>query len=437
MLQLLGVITAFVIIIVFSVKKVSLEKVMFAATIVMALTSGLSFAESANVIWSAFTDSTTIQLALSVFAIGAFSTIMNETGYLDNMVQGLSGFLGNLKAAIMAVPALIGSMPVLGGAAVSAPLIDKLGDGLGLSPERKASINLVFRHGMFFLFPFSPSMILAANLIGVSVPSLLSKLWLYGAAFWLAGYVFLIRKPDAHSIQKKSANTVTQSINSQVEFNQENTNSVVAATRTGKLRSQSLIEFLHYGSPLLLALILSIGFNVPLWASMMTGIVLALAMGYFEKASLPSLATILKGSNITQVLAMFWIMAFKGFATVSPVFPALVNSAKSYGIPPAILAMALPLVFGYVSASSTTTMGVMIPILVPSGISQEAVLYLTSVIYGGSFMAYFASPLHLCQVLTCKYFDIDLAGVYKQYWPVLVSVAAVMAGYAAIGASLI
>lgn len=411
---------------------------MFTATIVMALTSGLPVRKSANVIWSAFTDSTTIQLAISVFAIGVFSTIMNETGYLDNMVRGLSGFLGNLKAAIMTVPALIGSMPVLGGAAVSAPLVDKLGNGLGLSPEQKASINLVFRHGMFFLFPFSPAMILVANLIEVPITSLISKLWLYGVAFWTAGYVFLLRKSDTHPVeQEDSANSVANGFDSELEFNQENTGTVMAATQTKNLKTQSLVEFLHYGSPLLLALILSIVFNVPLWASMMTGIALALAIGYFEKASLPSITTIIKGSNVSQVLAMLWIMAFKGFATVSPVFPALVDSAKSYGIPPAILAITLPMVFGYVSASHTTTMGVMIPILVPSGISQEATLYLASVIYGASFMAYFASPLHLCQVLTCKYYDIDLSGVYKLYWPVLLSVAVIMMVYAAITASLI
>lgn len=135
-LQAFGVLAAFVIIVVLSVKRVALWKVMCLATIVMALSSGIPMSQSAKIIWGSFTDITTIHLALSVFSIGAFSTIMNGTGYLDNMVRGLSGLLGNLKAAIMAVPALVGSMPVLGGAAVSAPLVDKLGDGLGLSPEK-------------------------------------------------------------------------------------------------------------------------------------------------------------------------------------------------------------------------------------------------------------------------------------------------------------
>lgn len=133
-LQLLGVIAAIVIIIWFSFKKVSLAYTMCAATVIMALTSGLSLGESMQVIWSAFTDGTTIELAVTVFAIGVFSTVMKETGYLERMVQGLSSFLGNIKGAIMAVPALIGSMPVLGGAAVSAPLVDKWAMGLTFPP---------------------------------------------------------------------------------------------------------------------------------------------------------------------------------------------------------------------------------------------------------------------------------------------------------------
>ncbi len=148
------------------------------ATIVMALSSGIPMSQSMrNIIWGSFTDITTYTSgAVCIFNRSLFNNHERDTGYLDNMVRGLSGFLGNLKAAIMTVPALVGSMPVLGGAAVSAPLVDKLGDGLGLSPEKKAA-NLVFRHGMFFVFPFSPSMILVSNLLGVPVTSLLAKLW--------------------------------------------------------------------------------------------------------------------------------------------------------------------------------------------------------------------------------------------------------------------
>jgi len=429
-LQLAGVIAAFVIIILFSFKKVSLAYTMCAATIVMGLTSGLPLAESTGVIWKAFIDSTTLELAAAVLAIGVFSTVMKETAYLDNMVQGLSGLLGNLKAAIMAVPALIGSMPVLGGAAVSAPLVDKLGDGLELSPDSKAAVNLIFRHGMFFIFPLSPSLILVANLIGVSVGTLISRLWLYGVGFWLAGYWFFLRKAG----QPKRVEAAPAK-------NGDSDGKLSAAelteTRTQDTRAADTVKFLRYGAPLLIALVLSIGFKVALWISMMAGVVLGLAMAYLEKTPLPSPGIVIKGANLPQVIAMFWIMAFKEFAAASPVFPALVDSASSRGIPPALLAVVFPLLFGYVSANHMTTVGVLVPVLIPAGTSPDAVLYLTSVIYGAGFLAYFSSPLHLCQVLTCQYYDVDLARVYKAYWPVILSVAAVMLAYAGIATTLI
>lgn len=81
-------------------------------------------------------------------------------------------------------------------------------------------------------------------------------------------------------------------------------------------------------------------------------------------------------------------------------------------------------------------MGVLVPILVPAGVSQEGILYLTAAIYGAGFIAYFASPLHLCQVLTCQYYKIDITKVYKLYWPVLLAVGGIMMLYAMIATGL-
>ena len=64
-------------------------------------------------------------------------------------------------------------------------------------------------------------------------------------------------------------------------------------------------------------------------------------------------------------------------------------------------------------------------------------MYLTTVIYGAGFLAYFASPLHLCQVLTGEYYDGDLSEIYQKYWPVIAAVAVVMVLHAGIATRLI
>ena len=189
-----GVILAFGTLLFLSIRGVRLDIVMFTATAIMALTSGLPAAEVLSVIWRSFSDRGTCELAAAVLTIGLFSTVMQATGFLDKAVSGLTSFLGNVKAALMAVPALVGTMPVLGGAALSAPLVDKIGRPLALSADQKAAINLVFRHGMFFVFPFSTSLILTSKLTGFSVPRLIAKMWPMSLALWGMGYFALLHR---------------------------------------------------------------------------------------------------------------------------------------------------------------------------------------------------------------------------------------------------
>jgi len=418
--QLVGVALSFLVIMYFSMKRVSLGRVMFAATLIMALTSGIPAPKVWETLWSSFKDRTTLELAAAVLSIGVFSSIMQNMGFLDRLVAGLSGFLGDPKPTLMAVPALIGTMPVLGGAAVSAPLVDKLGDSLSLSPDRKAALNLVFRHGMFFVFPFSPGLILTSKITGFSVTSLISKLWPMSVAIWGIGYLALLRRvPDSPSLTRSREETSAMS-------------TPKGFLESVKMRGSRFGEFLRYGAPLLIALTISLLLKPALWVALSIGSLLAVILGIWERKTLPSPQAILQGANLSQAVAMFWIMAFKSFVTISPVFPRLVYMAGTGGVSPVAMALLIPLVFGFGSASQTTTVGVLLPILVPADASQAARLYSTAIIYTSSFMAYFASPLHLCQVLTCQYFGIDISKAYRQYWPVLAGLFALVVSYALI-----
>lgn len=415
-----GVILSFGALLYLSIRGVRLHIVMFTATAIMALTSGLPTKETLSVVWRSFSDPATLQLAAAVMSIGLFSTVMQETGFLDRTVSGLTTFLGNVKAAIMAVPALIGTMPVLGGAALSAPLVDKLGRPLALSPDTKAAANLVFRHGMFFVFPFSTSLILTSNLTGFSIPRLIAKMWPMSLALWGVGYLALL-----HRVPLKDNLPSGLVSGSETE---------VAATRGehrvdevgGRTRLQGLKEFLVYGGPLLLALAFGIALRLPLWLALFIGIIMAVILAMQKRRPLPSRAMLLKGANLSQVVAMFWIMAFRSFVEMTPVFRTVVDKATAAGIPPALLAILIPLAFGYANASQQATISVLIPIFVPSSGSEALRLGFTSLIYGSSFTAYFFSPLHMCQVLTCQYYGVNIQAVYKRNWPILVGFLVVL-----------
>lgn len=411
-----GVILAFGALLYLSIRGVRLHIVMFTATAIMALTSGLPAAEILSVIWRSFSDRATVELAAAVLSIGLFSTVMHETGFLDRAVSGLTAFLGNVKAAIMAVPALVGTMPVLGGAALSAPLVDKLGRPLDLPPDQKAAINLVFRHGMFFVFPFSTSLILASKLTGFSVPRLIAKMWPMSLALWGVGYFALLYRVQ---VKDRLSPGFSQRSEAEVAAASAEDPEHGSAEAMGQTRLSGLKEFLVYGGPLLLALAFGIAFKLPLWLALSGGICIAVALAIRKGRPLPSGAALLKGANLTQVVAMFWIMAFRSFVEMTPVFRTVVDKATAAGVPPALLAILIPLAFGYANASQQATISVLIPVLVPTSGSDALRLGFTSLIYGSSFAAYFFSPLHMCQVLTCQYYGVNIQAIYKRNWPVL------------------
>lgn len=403
-----GFVLSFALILYLSIRKVSIARVMLLATIVMALTSGMDARGVASTVWTAFKDGATLELAGAVLAIGLFSTLMREFGFLDRTVAGLTALLGNVKAVIMSVPALIGCMPVLGGAALSAPLVDKLGEPIGLPPDVMAAANLAFRHGMLFIVPFSTNLILASQLSGFSTGQLIGKLWPVSAALWGIGYLTLLRKAGAPRPETAAAATP-------------------AVTKQSRL--SGFAEFALYGGPLLAALLLGLVLKWPLWLSLGTGAGLAVALALVQKRPMPSLQVLLKGANLSLVSSMFWIMAFKGFITASPVFPAAIARASSRGVPAALLAVLIPMAFGFGSASQTTTLGVLMPLLVPAALPAALKINMVSLVYVSSFTSYFFSPLHLCQVLTCQYFKTDLTRVYRRNWPILVGLLAIIAGF--------
>ena len=83
------------------------------------------------------------------------------------------------------------------------------------------------------------------------------------------------------------------------------------AESQGHTRLSALMEFLIYGGPLLLALAFGIALKAPLWLALCGGIGIAVVLAIQKKRPFPSRALLLKGANLSLVVAMFWIMAFQ------------------------------------------------------------------------------------------------------------------------------
>jgi len=88
-----------------------------------------------------------------------------------------------------------------------------------------------------------------------------------------------------------------------------------------------------------------------------------------------------------------------------------------------VLAFGVGFLVSMVSANHNTTLGIAYPMIFAL-ISPGEVMAYAVLIFAASFVAYFWSPLHLCQILTLEYCKVSLPQVYREYVWVLLALAA-------------
>ncbi|MBQ2455794.1 MAG: DUF401 family protein, partial [Firmicutes bacterium] len=145
------------------------EVALAASSVLMILIYGKGIQGFADAFRVFFRDQSTVTLPITIILIGILSGVMGKTGMLQKMIDHMKPMVRSTKLTIILTPLLIGLLAVTGGAYVSCPLVDQLGDTLGISPERKAAINLVYRHSVHYSYPLSGSLIVVANLSGLDV----------------------------------------------------------------------------------------------------------------------------------------------------------------------------------------------------------------------------------------------------------------------------
>ncbi len=123
----------------------------------------------------------------------------------------------------------------------------------------------------------------------------------------------------------------------------------------------------------------------------------------------------IQGIQVPIVLSGVGIMIFKEILAQGDTLSALTNWLLNLGLPLWVIVVVLPTMVSLVSASSTSAIGITLPLLLPA-IQQSGhqLLYIAGV-YTASFLGYYSSPLHLCQVLTLEFFQVKMNDLYREY----------------------
>ncbi len=166
---------------------------LWAAMLVGAAVLGLftlPVPELGGALASVLADPSVMLLALVVGLIPLIGGAMEAQGHMESLVRNLR--IGR-RAFYALTPALMGMLPMPGGALLSAPLLERAG---GTSPPVRAAANVWFRHALLLIYPISSSLIATAKLAGLDVWQVIPYQPPAVGISLLLGYLFLLRRVE-------------------------------------------------------------------------------------------------------------------------------------------------------------------------------------------------------------------------------------------------
>jgi len=376
-------------------KRVNLGVTLTATAIILAMLA-LPWETIPTVIYNTTSDLITISIVLTTFAIMLLSQLYNETGLIRRLSESLGKLIKNPKIVASVLPAVIGFLAVAGGALMSAPLVDSETGKIKLKTEKKAYVNLWFRHTIYPVYPLNQILIVTAALTGITVYAMILRQIPAVAVMIIVGYLIGFWKVS--NPEKEKAKT------------------------EGEFES-NLKEFFTAFSPILTAIVAAValdlvGFNLAkqgfdVLIATLAGIMVLIAI---SKINLRAFVKPLRDWGIYGVtLAAYGAFLLKGVITASRISEIFQTYALNENVDITLLLTAIPGVLGFLTGSASG--GIALSISVLSGILHDFTFAAATLIHMSCYLGYLIAPTHLCFAFTADYFKCSLAKIYKYLIP--------------------
>ncbi len=362
-------------------RKVKLWISLLGGTFILGLLFHLPFIGIWRNLLEATIDPKTLLLISALLAILFFSHLLKETGRMREILEGLVHLFKDIRVVISILPAIIGLMPILGGALVSAPMVVEGSDRLQLSPERRTFINYWFRHVWEFTLPTFPGLILFASLVNVPVRR-------FG---WLHLPFTLTAILIGFFIGFQGIRKVTTGSGSSVPFS-------------------SLLRLLENLLPFFLAILLVILFRIELVIALGVSILVMVVLFRIDGKVLKN--EFIKSLDLELFLTISLIMGFKKVLESSHAMEGISEALASSSVPPLFMVTSIPLLVGLMAGAPIAIVGISFPLLIPLFREDPNFLNLMSLAFISGLSGHLLSPFHLCLILTKEYFKADWKGIY-------------------------
>ncbi len=378
MFAVLGVLFAFVAIIVLRLKDVDFTLALVAGSVITALSSGRFLETLVEGGTHTLIDPTTFDLCAAIALITLLGYALKETGLMSELIEGLRSVLPTW-ALLAAIPSMFGLLTMPGGALMSAPFNEPEADRLNLKPEQKTYINVWFRHIWYWGCPISPVPILASSLACLSLNSfLITQLPLFVVMLTIGFIVTstFIRRGGVAISQPKRYRDVAKGL-------------APIAAAVG------------------LALV-----KIPVWLALIVAVGMVFVIKRVPPRNIVKMTR--KGVRWDLAIAALATLFFRYVIEASQSMNTLLGAFNGLGVPLILLLIVMPILVGTISGTPTMGIGIIFPVLLPfCGLS----LHMVSLMYAGVIVGYIGSPIHLCLVLTNDYYKSNLSKVHRYLIP--------------------
>ena len=395
---------------------------MIIASFLLALWNGSGIRGSGRVFY-ALCEPTNVLLLCVILFLLFFSDVLSSSGRMEKTVNALRTFFKSDRLLVAGLPALIGLLPMPGGALFSAPFVASADSGNQLKPHLKTAINYWFRHIWEFWWPLYPGVILAMQYAQLPV-------WLFfliQAPFTMfaifGGWLFMLRTVPHHSGPAYPEAHVNQALSTLAPVGLLVAISIAGSSVLPMVGVRPSIANL---CSMLLGLVAVIS-----WIGATDRAAFRKTLKIFTKQSTWSLMLVVAGALLFS--ATLSIPAAESGATlVSQMRDEFIN----LGVPFFLLAFIIPFISGLVTGIAVAFVGASFPIifaLLGDHPPFHSLIATTSLAFVSGHMGEMLSPVHICFLVSKAYFKTSLRFSYRYLWgPALImtlAVALVCSGY--------
>jgi len=382
--------------------RLNLGLALFMGAFVLGLWMDLGLVDLAKGGLNSLSSAQTISLILVVYLIMLMSSIMEKSGHMGRLVKSFSLLSKDGRTVGSVMTALIGLLPMPGGALFSAPMVEASLPNGSVSREQKTAVNYWFRHIWEYWWPLYPGVILAVALLEVETWHFMVAMAPMTLVSILAGIFFILR--PIGNAERNSESSISWSRIKQFIWEMVPILIVIAVivVVTGLIGILRLMGY-NVETPSLL----------PILPGLVISIIWVCAINHTPFSQFRSV--LMSKGILTMLLMIVAIMFFNGIMEASDIVVHIRNELMTYGIPAILLILIMPFLSGFVLGLSIGFVGASFPLIIPLFQSPDIVEYLSfaALAYVFGYMGMMLSPVHLCLLVTKDYFKASLFDSYR------------------------